>query len=50
MPLDEIHFRRGAMWAARKFLELPNQVEAILKNELLMDAALKAEADKKTAD
>jgi hypothetical protein len=42
MPPDEIHFRRGAIWAARKFLELPSQVKSILDNELLMDEAMKA--------
>jgi hypothetical protein len=49
MALEEIHFRRGSMWAARRFLDLPTQIKAILENELLMDAALKAEADASAA-
>jgi hypothetical protein len=43
MPLEEVHFRRGAIWAARKFLDLPSQIKSLLDNDLLMDAALKAE-------
>ena len=42
MPLEEVHFRRGAIWAARKFIELPSQVKSILDNDILMDAAMKA--------
>ena len=43
MPLEEVHFRRGSMWAARKFLELPEAVSAILQNEILLDAANRGE-------
>jgi hypothetical protein len=42
MPLEEVHFRRGAIWAARKFIELPSQIKSILDNDILMDAAMKA--------
>lgn len=45
MPLEEVHFRRGSMWAARKFLELPDAVSAIMQNDLLLDAANKAQHD-----
>lgn len=43
MPLEEVHFRRGSMWAARKFLDLPDSISAILQNEILLDAAQKGE-------
>ena len=40
MPVDEMHFRRGAIWAARKLLELPDAIAARLENELLLEDAL----------
>lgn len=43
MTVDEIHFRRGAMWAARRMLELPTNMKMLIDNELLMDAAVEAE-------
>ena len=39
MTIDEIHFRRGAMWAAQKFLQLPSVLVSRLENDLLLDAA-----------
>ena len=39
MTNEEIHFRRGAMWAAQKFLDLPSVLVSRLENELLLDAA-----------
>lgn len=48
-PIEDIHFRRGSMWAARKFLDLPSQIKSILDNDLLMDAAIKAESQTKGA-
>lgn len=42
MPIDEVHFRRGSIWAAKRFLEMPDQVSALLTGELLMEAARKA--------
>ena len=43
MPIEEMHFRRGSMWAARKFVELPNSVSALLQNDILLDAANRGE-------
>ena len=43
MPVDEINFRRGTIWAARKFVELPTAVQALLNNDILMDAANRGE-------
>lgn len=43
MPVEEIHFRRGSMWAARKFTELPEALSAIINNDILMDAANRGE-------
>jgi|TARA_R110002074_G_scaffold326354_1_gene496674 hypothetical protein len=43
MPIDEVHFRRGSMWAARKFTDLPTVVSQILNNNILMDAANRGE-------
>tara|TARA_R100000935_G_scaffold13343_1_gene26776 strand:+ start:271 stop:552 length:282 start_codon:yes stop_codon:yes gene_type:complete len=39
MSIEEVHFRRGSMWAARKFIDLPEVVSQILNNNILMDAA-----------
>lgn len=47
MTVDEIHFRRGAMWAARRMLELPTNMKMLIDNELLMDAAMSVEAEAK---
>ena len=41
MPPEEMHFRRGSMWAARKFIDLPNAVSAILLNDVLLETASK---------
>jgi hypothetical protein len=38
MSVDEMHFRRGAMWAAKKFIALPENVKAILNNEIIMES------------
>ena len=43
MTEEEMHFRRGSMWAARKFIELPDVVSQILNNNILMDAANRGE-------
>jgi hypothetical protein len=42
MPLDEINFRRGSIWAAKALLDLPDRVRLRLENEL----ALSSENDK----
>lgn len=36
MPIDEIHFRRGAMWAATLLVDLPQRLRSQLENELLL--------------
>lgn len=33
MPLDEINFRRGAIWAANRMLELPSRLRMKLESE-----------------
>ena len=43
MPIEEVHFRRGSMWAARKFVDLPSVVSQVLNNNVLMDAANRGE-------
>lgn len=43
MPIEEVHFRRGSMWAARKFVDLPDVVSQVLNNDILMDAANRGE-------
>lgn len=45
LTIDEINFRRGAMFAARRFIELPKNLDLLLDNEILMESALKTEAD-----
>jgi len=46
LSVDEINFRRGAMWAARRMIELPTNIKMIIENELLMEAATEAELKK----
>lgn len=36
MSLDEINFRRGAIWAAKQLIELPSRVTLKLQNELAL--------------
>lgn len=36
MPEDEMHFRRGAIWAGERMLDLPRRLRSQLENELLM--------------
>lgn len=43
MTPDEMHFRRGSMWAARKFVELPEAISAVINNDILLDAANRGE-------
>ena len=43
MSIEEVHFRRGSMWAARKFVDLPSMVSQVLNNNILMDAANRGE-------
>jgi len=38
MPVDEIHYRRGAIWAARKLVEMPNALEVKLEDAVRMEA------------
>ena len=46
LSVDEINFRRGAMWAARRMIELPTNMKMLIDNELLMEAATEAEFKK----
>lgn len=46
LSVDEINFRRGAMWAARRMIELPTNIKMLIDNELLMEAATEAELKK----
>ena len=36
MTIDEIHFRRGAMWAAQKLMQLPETMTTMLENEIIL--------------
>ena len=46
LSVDEINFRRGAMWAARRMIELPTNMKMLIDNELLMEAATEAKLKK----
>lgn len=48
MTIEEINFRRGAMWAARRLLELPTALRLRLENDLLMEAAVAKERTPQT--
>jgi hypothetical protein len=45
LTVDEMNFRRGAMWAARRVIELPTNMKTLIDNDLLMDAAIAVEAE-----
>jgi hypothetical protein len=36
MTLDEINFRRGSIWAARRLLELPERLSAKLESDIAL--------------
>lgn len=36
MPIDEINFRRGSIWAGKRMLELPLRLRVKLENELAL--------------
>ena len=38
MSLDEINFRRGAIWAAKQLIDLPIKIQLKLENELALSA------------
>jgi hypothetical protein len=37
MHIDEINFRRGAIFSAQRLLELPTRLAVKLENEIVMD-------------
>lgn len=39
MPIDEINFRRGSIFAAKRLLELPARLAVKLENEIVMESA-----------
>ncbi len=41
LPLEEIHFRRGAMWAARQLRDMPEKLIMKYENDLALDEASK---------
>ena len=45
MEIDEINFRRGAIWAAQQLLTLPDRLRLRLENEVALTSA-KAEMEK----
>lgn len=44
MPETEMHFRRGALWAAEKMINLPENLELRLRNDLLIEESMPATA------
>lgn len=36
MPIDEINFRRGSIWAAKSLLDLPQKLKLRLENEIAL--------------
>ena len=43
---SEMHFRRGAMWAAVRLVELPDRLSLRLNNEISLNVSAKAEKGK----
>ncbi len=37
MSMEEFHYRRGAIWAAERLIELPNRLRFGLQNKLALD-------------
>jgi hypothetical protein len=44
MDEKEMHFRRGALWAAEKMINLPENIELRLRNDLLIEESMPATA------
>jgi hypothetical protein len=40
---QDMHFRRGAMWAAVRLIELPDRLSLRLQNEISLSSSAKAE-------
>ncbi len=38
MTFDEVNFRRGAIWAANRMLEMPNRLKAKLEAEIALSS------------
>jgi len=38
MSMEEIHYRRGAIWAARKLVEMPTALATKLEDDVRMEA------------
>ena len=45
MEIEEINFRRGAIWAAQRLLDLPDRLKLRRENEVALNSA-KAEPEK----
>tara|TARA_E500000318_G_scaffold11202_1_gene9891 strand:+ start:3207 stop:3473 length:267 start_codon:yes stop_codon:yes gene_type:complete len=41
MTIDEIHFKRGAMWAARQLKELPDKLILKYRNDVALEVETK---------
>lgn len=50
MTMDEIHFRRGAIWAAEQLVNLPGRLVPIFETEAAIQAASAASAAQKDTD
>ena len=48
MSLEELHFRRGAMWAARKLIDVPTILASKLENDVAMEVLQAEEVYKGT--
>jgi hypothetical protein len=46
MELNEINFRRGAIWAANRMLELPDRLKIKLENEVALSQRDDSKLDK----
>ena len=49
MPLDEINFRRGSIWAGKQLLDLPTRLMQRLEADVrLEDSGMSGKSDDKT--
>ena len=48
MSLDEINFRRGAIWAGKQLIDVPDRLMRVLETDVRLDEAM-ADTPKKRA-
>jgi len=50
MSVEEMHFRRGSIWAAKQLLDLPERLQAHLESAIALEAANLPDEDQPSFD